>query len=60
VLYPGAKLLPESKSGGVWSARLGVPFHEANGHNISLVFSDLVIDRVLPGHAPFTVTADET
>ncbi|MCX2954200.1 hypothetical protein [Lentzea sp. NEAU-D7] len=63
VLYPGAKLLPKSKSGSVWSARLGVPFHEAlieaNGHNISLVFSDLVTDRVVPGYAPFTVTLDE-
>jgi hypothetical protein len=61
-MYPGAKLLPKSEAADAWSARLGVPFHEAlieaNGHNISLVFSDLVVDRVEEGYAPFTVTAD--
>jgi len=38
---------------------LGLPFHvasiEANGHNISLVFSDLVVQTVDPGYAPFVV-----
>lgn len=36
-----------------------MPFHEAvietNGHNLSLVFSNLIVDVVEPGHAPFVV-----
>jgi hypothetical protein len=39
-----------------WCADLGIPFHEAkietNGHDVSLVFSDLDVDRVAPGHSP--------
>lgn len=59
LLYPGAKLLPSTAETKAWSDRLGRPFHEAlietNGHDISLVFSDLVVDRVEPGYAPYTV-----
>ncbi|MGM1060086.1 YxiG-like protein [Saccharothrix sp. Mg75] len=64
VLYPGAKLLPGTAETGAWSDRLGLPFHEAvieaNAHTLSLVFSDLVVDRVEPGHSPFTVVEDDT
>jgi hypothetical protein len=59
VLYPGLKLLPPSPETERWSASVGIPFHEAsietNGHNISLVFSDLVVTTVQPGYTPFVV-----
>jgi hypothetical protein len=58
-LYPGARLLPTSDEAAHWSARLGLPFFEAemktNGHDINLVFSDLRVDRAEPGYAPFVV-----
>ena len=58
-LYPGMKLVPDSVDAERWSHDLGIPFHEAaietNGHNISLVFADLVVDTVDVGHAPFVV-----
>jgi hypothetical protein len=58
-LYPGMRLVPYSAEARRWSRELGLPFHEAaietNGHNLSLVFSDLAVDAVPPGHAPFTV-----
>lgn len=58
-LYPGMKLLPDSADARRWSRALGLPFHEAvietNGHNLSLVFSDLAVQRVDPGHAPFVI-----
>lgn len=54
--------MPQSSETRRWSAELGVPFHEAaietNCHNLSLVFSDLAVDAVQPGHAPFVVTDD--
>ena len=58
-LYPGMKLVPDSAEAERWSRELGLPFHEAaidtNGHNFSLVFSDLTLQTVEPGHAPFVV-----
>jgi hypothetical protein len=60
VLYPGMTLVAASIEAQRWVDALGLPFHEAaigtNGHDISLVFSDLVVDVVAPGHAPFVVT----
>lgn len=57
VLYPGMKLVHGSVDAGRWSHELGIAFHEAaietNGHNISLVFSDLAVDTVDVGYAPF-------
>jgi hypothetical protein len=59
-LYPGMTLIAESPKAQQWADALKVPFHEAtietNGHNISLVFSDLTVDVIRPGHAPFVVT----
>jgi hypothetical protein len=59
VLYPGMQLVPDSAEASRWSRELGLPFHEAtietNGHNLSLVFSDLTVQAVLPGWAPFVV-----
>src|SRR5262249_23945219 len=58
-LYPGINLLPDSADAERWSRALGLPFHEAvietNGHNLSLVFSDLAVQTVSPGHAPFVL-----
>ncbi|MGA3561621.1 YxiG-like protein [Melissospora conviva] len=58
-LYPGMKLLRDSPDAERWSQLLYLPFHEAiietNGHNISLVFSDLAVDTVDHGYAPFVV-----
>lgn len=58
-LYPGAKLLPTSNEAIAWSDHLGLLFFEAefkaNAHNIALVFSDLRVDRVEAGYAPFVV-----
>ncbi|OHX04168.1 hypothetical protein [Micromonospora sp. WMMB235] len=62
-LYPGMKLLQDSPDAKRWSQLLDLPFHEAlieaNGHNISLVFSDLVVDTIDRGYAPFVVTGGE-
>ena len=59
VLYPGMKLVPDSAEAQRWSRELGLPFHEAvietNGHNVSLIFSDLTSQTVQPGYAPFVV-----
>lgn len=58
-LYPGMKLMPESDETREWAALLGRPFHEVlietNGHNLTLVFSDLRVSVVEPGSAPFVV-----
>ena len=58
-LYPGMSLVPDSSGARRWAGELGRPFHEAviraNAHCISLVFSDLAVSSVDPGHAPFTV-----
>ncbi|MFI5841168.1 hypothetical protein ACIA8K_15845 [Catenuloplanes sp. NPDC051500] len=59
-LYPGLALVASSSEAQQWSRDLGLPFHEAtigtNGHIISLVFSDLVVDVLEPGYAPFAVS----
>ena len=59
-LYPGMRLVPDSVDAERWSHDLDLPFYEAvietNCHNISLVFSDLVVDTVDIGHAPFAVS----
>jgi hypothetical protein len=58
-LYPGMKLMPETDETREWAAQLGRPFHEVlmetNGHNLTLVFSDLRVSVVEPGSAPFVV-----
>jgi hypothetical protein len=59
-LYPGMKLVRDSADAQQWSHDLGLAFHEAsietNGHNLSLVFADLIVDTVSTGHAPFVVS----
>jgi hypothetical protein len=58
-LYPGIRLVTESADADHWSRSLGIPFHEAaietNGHYLSLVFADLVVDIIGKGHSPFVV-----
>ena len=58
-LYPGITLLDGLVEAADWEDQLGIPFYEArietNGHNLELVFSDLVVTRLEPGFAPFTV-----
>jgi hypothetical protein len=58
-LYPGMRLVAESADAERWSRDLGLPFYEAiietNGHNLSLVFADLVVDVIVTGYAPFVV-----
>ena len=60
-LYPGMKLVPDSAEARRWTAELGIPFREAviamNAHVLSLVFSDLTVDVIDPGHIPFAVPA---
>ena len=60
-LYPGMKLVEGSAEAARWSRELGIPFHEVaietNDHNISLVFSNLAVDIVETGYAPFVVTS---
>jgi hypothetical protein len=56
-LYPGAKLLPESKATRRWSQAMGIDFHEVlietDAHRLSLIFSDLRVSEVPIGYAPF-------
>lgn len=58
-LYPGMTLVAASPDASRWSEALGLPFHEVlietNGHNVELVFSDLVVEAVESGYTPFTV-----
>jgi hypothetical protein len=58
-LYPGMRLVADSAEAQRWSHELGIPFHEGviatNSHNVSLVFSDLIVQTVDPGHSPFVV-----
>ena len=58
-LYPGMSLAQESPAADTWSAQLDLPFYEVhirtNGHNLALVFSDLVVTAIEPGHAAFVV-----
>ncbi len=53
------KLVQGSADAARWSRELGIPFHEAiietNGHNISLVFSDLTVNTAETGYAPFVI-----
>ena len=59
LLYPGVELVVDSAEAAEWSSALDLPFYEAkvgmNGHNISLVFSDLEVSTVPFGYSPFVV-----
>ncbi|MFG1823816.1 hypothetical protein ACGFIJ_15140 [Microbispora bryophytorum] len=51
-LYPGATLIADSPTARDWSAAIGIDFHEVriktNAHDLTLVFSDLQIEELLP------------
>ncbi|MFB8402423.1 hypothetical protein [Streptomyces sp. NPDC055912] len=57
LLYPGAKLMPESEVARRWSRAVGIDFHdvliESNAHRLTLVFSDLQVTEVPTGYTPF-------
>ena len=59
LMYPGGTLVEHSAVAARWTEALGLPFHEAkiatNGHDMTLVFSDLTSDVVAPGYTPFIV-----
>lgn len=61
-LYPGATVVAGSQRARRWADALGLDFHEvrmeANGHNITLVFSDLQVTELPTGYAPFVVRDD--
>jgi len=58
-LYPGIKLVPDSREATDWSGQIQLPLHQAiietNGHNIDLIFSGLEVTALAPGWSPFTV-----
>ncbi|SIR90207.1 hypothetical protein [Micromonospora avicenniae] len=62
-LYPGAHRIADSRRAQEWAERVGIDFHEVriemNGHNLTLVFSDLEVTRLPVGYAPFRVTEGE-
>ncbi|MEU2394194.1 hypothetical protein [Streptomyces sp. NPDC007369] len=53
----GAELRPESDAARRWSKTVGIDFHEVhietNAHDLTLLFSDLVVSEVPAGYAPF-------
>ena len=57
VLYPGGKLVEDSPRARTWQDALGIAFHEVrvetNGHNLTLVFSDLEVSELPKDYAPF-------
>jgi len=61
LLYPGFELVGDSQVAAPWAADLGIPFHEVrvetNGHNLTLVYSDLRIEPAPYNYTPFRVGA---
>lgn len=58
-LYPGATVVRESARAKAWSEKTGIPFFEvqvrANAHELTLVFSNLTVEQVSAGYAPYVV-----
>lgn len=58
-MYPGGTLLDTSVEADRWSKAAGIKFYEAlfeaDPIRVRLVFSDLVIEKAIPGESPFTV-----
>lgn len=59
LLYPGGSVIDGSHDAAHWSQSLDETFHEVrietNGHNLDLVFVDLIAETVQPGYAPFSL-----
>ncbi|HUB69696.1 MAG TPA: hypothetical protein VL984_04690 [Acidimicrobiales bacterium] len=62
VAYPGGSLVSPSSRAQQWSDAAGIDFQEvcieANAHEISIVFSDLVVEEVAAGYTPYRVEAE--
>jgi hypothetical protein len=60
--YPGATIVTDSLRASKWSESIGIEFHEVrfetNGHNVTLVFSELDVTELPDGYSPFTVHHD--
>lgn len=56
-LYPGGSVVSDSPRAEAWRTELGIDFHEvrlpANGHELSLVFSELAVSELGPGYRPW-------
>jgi hypothetical protein len=63
-LYPGPKIVENSRIARSWSQQVGIDFHEvevkANAQQINLVFTNLSVEEVEPGYTPFTVGSGVT
>ncbi|MEO3875393.1 hypothetical protein ABGB18_41980 [Nonomuraea sp. B12E4] len=63
-LYPGAQIVADSVRASEWAEAVGTDFHEVrfetNGHDITLVFSDLQVTELPLGYTPFMVVDDES
>ncbi len=61
-VYPGGTIVRDSERAKYWQEQVGIPFWEvqieANAHEIRLVFSDISIEDVEPGYAPFVTGRD--
>jgi hypothetical protein len=61
-LYPGMRMADTSAAADRWSRTLGIPFFEAsvetNGHNLTIVFADLIVEPIASGTAPFIVPGE--
>lgn len=56
-LYPGGSVITDSPRAEAWRTELGIDFHEvrltANGHELSLVFSELAVSKLGPDYRPW-------
>jgi hypothetical protein len=61
--YPGGVAIRGSRLARRWKKSMGITMHEvriqAGAHNLTLMFSDLVVTDVPPGYAPFAVGSDD-
>jgi len=61
-LYPGAKIISDSERANFWHNQVGIPFWEvqieANAQEIRLVFSELNVEDVESGYAPFVIAEE--
>jgi len=56
-LYPGGSIVTGSTRAEAWTKAIGIDFHEvrlaANGHELTLVFSDLHVSELAPDYTPW-------
>ena len=61
--YPGGLAIRGSRLAKRWKKSMGITMSEvriqAGAHNLTLIFSDLVVSEVPPGYTPFAVGSDE-